>query len=69
MWNLEGMRICGVYLGEHEVEGVVVLSRVAYGGRVVHTIVLDEPKNIYGNLRERVILEHENVLQVKDNNG
>ena len=32
MWNLEGLRVEGLYMGEFPVEGRVELSRVRYGG-------------------------------------
>lgn len=65
MWNYEGMRVFGKYMGEFPVSGVVELSRVKYGGDVAHTLVLDEPITVYGNVRDRVILEHSLVERVK----
>ena len=67
MWNLEGMNVQGLYLGSFKVSGRVELSRVKYGGGVQHTVVLDEPFFIYGAYRDRVLLDHENVLKVADN--
>lgn len=64
MWNLEGMWVDGVYLGEFEVYGRVELSRVKYGGGVVHTVVLSQPIEVYGALRESVLLDHESILRV-----
>ena len=66
-WNLENLRVKAVYLETFPVQGVVELSRVAYGGRVVHTVVLDNPITVYGALRERVIVENESIQQVSDN--
>ena len=66
-WNLEGLRVRGNYLDTFPVEGRVTLSRVAYGGRVEHTILLDTPIEIYGSIRERVSLEQGEILQVSDN--
>jgi hypothetical protein len=66
-WNLEGMIVKATYLDEFEVSGVVELSRVAYGGRVNHHIRLDEPINVYGAERDRVIIEHSQIERVKDN--
>ena len=43
MWNLEGQRIRARYFGDQEVEGVVVESRVKYGGRVQHSVEFDQP--------------------------
>ena len=66
-WNLENLRVNAVYLDTIPVQGVVELSRVAYGGRVVHTIVLDNPITVYGALRDRVIVENESIQQVASN--
>jgi hypothetical protein len=66
MWNYEGLSITGTYLGDHFIKGYVILSRVAYGGRVVHTVVLDEPIQVYGTERDRVILDMSEILTVKD---
>ena len=63
-WNLEGLRVEAVYLEEIPVTGRVELSRVAYGGRVNHTILLDLPVKVYGALRDRVIVEHATVERV-----
>jgi len=66
-WNLENLRVNAVYLDTIPVQGVVELSRVAYGGRVVHTVVLDNPIMVYGALRDRVIVENESIQQVASN--
>ena len=66
-WNLENLRVKAVYLETFPVQGVVELSRVAYGGRVVHTVILDNPITVYGALRDRVIVENESIQQVSDN--
>ena len=69
MWNLENMSVTGLYMGEIAVSGVVELSRVAYGGEVVHTVVLDTPITVYGAVRDRIILEHKYVEFVSDVNS
>ena len=66
-WNLENLRAKAVYLETFPVQGVVEMSRVAYGGRVVHTVVLDNPITVYGAIRDRVIVEHATIQQVSDN--
>lgn len=65
-WNLEGMTVRARYLDDHMVTGRVELSRVAFGGRVHHTLVLDKPLNLFGTVRDRVIVEHQTVEQVQD---
>ena len=63
-WNLEGMRVTGLYMGTMRIAGRVDVSRVKYGGGVSHHIVLDNPIVVYGTKRERLILEHRDVDQV-----
>jgi hypothetical protein len=64
-WNLEGLHVTGNYMGDHPVSGRVVLSRVKYGGGVQHTVVLDQPLHFYETVRDRVLLDHENVVRVR----
>lgn len=66
MWNYENMQVTGKYMNHFPVTGRVELSRVAYGGGVKHTVVLDNPIQVYGATRERVILEHSDIQTVKD---
>ncbi len=68
-WNLEGMRVEGLYMGEFPVAGYVELSRVKYGGEVQHTVVLDKPVFVYSVTRDRVLLEHKFVSRVSDVNS
>jgi hypothetical protein len=55
-WNLEGQRVSGMYLGQFPVTGIVRESRVRYGGRVSHTVELENPVEVFGAVRESVIL-------------
>ena len=71
MWNLEGMRVKGTYLGDIQVAGKVTLSRVCYGGGVSHHIKLDEAFDAgYGNIRraagEVIIVDHKYITEVRD---
>jgi hypothetical protein len=61
-WNLEGKRINGIYLGLWPYTGTVVESRVKYGGKVQHTVKVDEPFKVYGELRERILVEDFNRI-------
>ena len=67
-WVLEGMHVTATYLDEFQVAGRVELSRVAYGGRVVHTVVLDEPIQVYNRIADRLIVDHRDIQTVKDIN-
>ena len=64
MWNLEGQTVRGYYFG-HQVEGVVILSRVKYGGSVQHTVDLFFPITIYGQERTTVLLDDNEVVHVE----
>jgi hypothetical protein len=61
---LDGQRVIGMYLGDIAVSGVVRLSRVTYGGSMSHHVTLDNPINVFGEVRESVILEPEFVKGV-----
>jgi hypothetical protein len=52
-WDLEGLTVTGLYLGLIPVKGNVDLSRVEYGGEV------------YGEMRERVILMHKHISSIR----
>lgn len=66
-WNLEGKRINGLYMGLWPYTGTVESSRVKYGGRVQHTVVVDEPFKAYGEVRERILVEDFNrILDDRD---
>jgi hypothetical protein len=62
-WNLEGQRVAGVYLGAYTVKGTVIWSRVKYGGMVQHTVQLDQPLDLFGNQRDSVLLDHNELIQ------
>jgi len=69
-WNLEGKRIVGIYLGLWPFKGTVLESRVKYGGQVQHTVQVDEPFKVYGEVRERILVDTGNesfrILDEKD---
>ena len=53
-WILDGARVRGLYLETFPVEGIVIDSRVCYGGGVKYMVSLDKPMEVYGALRETV---------------
>jgi len=61
-WNLEGKRISGRYLGMWSYTGTVTESRVKYGGSVQHTVRVDEPFMVYGEMREVVLVNDFNRI-------
>lgn len=65
-WDLTGMKVLGRYLNEFEVSGQVTSSRVKYGGKVCHQVVLDAPIQVYGAIRERVTLDEDEVVIVHE---
>ena len=42
-WIKDGKRVQARYLGSESVQGIVVESRVRYGGKVCYTVILDQP--------------------------
>jgi len=63
-WNLEGLCVNGMYMGDIPVHGRVRLSRVKYGGEVAHHVDLLTPMMINRTMRESLILDHKEVTQV-----
>lgn len=43
-WIKDGKRVEAKYLGSQAVVGLVVESRVRYGGKVCYTVILDQPQ-------------------------
>jgi hypothetical protein len=66
-WQLEGLCVEAMYLEDIPVSGRVMQSRVAYGGMVKHTILLQKPINLFGTVRDRVIIEHTQITRVMSN--
>ena len=67
-WNLEGLRVTATYLdSEYTITGRVESSRVKYGGNVQHTVMLDEATEIYGNVRDRLLIKHKDVIKIESN--
>ena len=76
MWNLEGMRVKGLYLsGDVPVSGKVTHSRVCYGGSVSHHVKLDKGFEWKGSTNrvivsrkagETVIVDHKYITEVRD---
>lgn len=66
-WNLEGLHVTGMYMGDFPCAGRVELSRVKYGGGIQHTVALDQPLSVYSHTRDRVLLDHENVVRIQQN--
>ena len=65
MWNKEGQRVAGVYLGAYTVSGLVTESRVRYGGSVQHTVKLDEPVVVFGRSAEVLLLDDGDLFQTQ----
>jgi hypothetical protein len=63
-WNLEGKKVSGLYLNLFPVGGEVVESRVKYGGSVQHTVVLNQPIQVFGSTKDRVLLGESEILLV-----
>ena len=64
-WVLEGLTVTGLYLDSIPVTGKITLSRVKYGGTVSHHLQLDKPVNVYGAMRDTVILDNHQIQSVR----
>lgn len=66
-WDyLEGKRVNGLYLGLWPYSGLVIESRVKYGGGVVHTVKLDESITVYGATRSHVLVAGSEINRILD---
>ena len=63
-WQLEGCNVKGTYLDLFPSTGVVTLSRVKYGGRVQHTVRLDAPITVYGEVRSTILADEREDFSV-----
>jgi hypothetical protein len=64
-WNLEGKTVTGLYVGAIPIKGKVEISRVTYGGGVSHHIQLERSVMLFGDWRNRVIVDHHHILTVE----
>lgn len=64
-WYLDGYKVIAEYFG-NTVKGTVESSRVKYGGRVQHTVILDEPVSLpwRSEPKTRVLIDDINVKEV-----
>jgi len=63
-WQLEGCNVKGKYLDQYPYTGVVTSSRVKYGGKVQHTVKLDTPITVYGDVREVILADESEDFSV-----
>lgn len=67
-WNLEGSIIVAKYLGDIFIKGLVIESRVKYGGKIQHTVNLESPVVLPWRDEPATVLliEDENVIFVSE---
>ena len=65
-WDLTGERINGLYMGLFPYVGTVESSRVKYGGEVQHTVKVDEPFKVYGEIRDRILVSVTEINRILD---
>jgi hypothetical protein len=65
-WDLTGERINGLYMGLFPYTGTVESSRVKYGGEVQHTVIVDEPFKVYGDVRDRILVSITEINRILD---
>lgn len=64
-WYLDGQKVIAEYFG-NTVTGTVESSRVKYGGRVHHTVILDNPVSLpwRSEALTRVLIDDINLKEV-----
>lgn len=60
-WDHTGWSAEGRYLDRFPFTGKIESSRVKYGGKVQHTIVLDSPLRVFGAVKDRILMIHDEV--------
>ena len=62
-WNKEGQQITAMYQGQ-QVTGTVESSRVKYGGKVEHLLILDKPIQLRWRAEptDRLLIDEDKVL-------
>jgi hypothetical protein len=63
-WNLESKRVTGMYLGMFPYTGSVTESRVKYGGQVQHTVLVDQPIEVFGAIRNIVTVSSTEISKI-----
>ncbi len=63
-WNREGDFITGNYLGMFPYAGKIFESRVKYGGKVQHTVKLLSPINVFGDVRDAILVDEDDLVVV-----
>jgi hypothetical protein len=61
-WNKEGEHVAGVYLGAITFTGIVINSRVKYGGKVQHQVILDKPVTVFGRTADVLLIDDEELI-------
>ena len=61
-WNREGQQVTGNYLNMHTVTGTIVSSRVKYGGKVQHLVMLETPVTVFNRVADHLLLEEEDLI-------
>ena len=59
-----GQRIVAVYMQSYTVIGNVTESRIRYGGVMQHTIMLDEPVEVFGRTADNLFIDEHDILSI-----
>ena len=60
-WDRTGERVVGHYMGTFTYQGVVMSSRVKYGGKIQHQIKLDYALAVFGRLAETILVDNDEI--------
>jgi hypothetical protein len=60
-WDHTGWHCSGKYLNLFPFSGMIESSRVKYGGKVQHTVLLDSPIEVYNSVRDVILMNHDEI--------
>lgn len=65
-WIREGQHVQATYLFDKVVTGTILESRVKYGGKIQHTLKLDQPLELRWRSEpaDRLLIEEEQIQEV-----
>ena len=64
-WDITGQKVVAMYLNTFPCYGVVVDSRIKYGGEPSYMVNLVTPIEVYGNMRDRITIEPDEIIGIE----
>ena len=60
-WDRTGEKVVGSYMKSFSFTGVVMSSRVKYGGKIQHQIKLDHSLAVFGRIAETILVDNDEI--------